>query len=127
MITVADVMSSDLIVVAPSASVTEAARAMSLGGAGSALIMDGDRASGIFTERDILRALAKENADVGRTSRVEDWMSRNPVTVVPDATLGEALDMMLDRGFRHLVVAATSGAALGVVSMRDLAGRIARP
>jgi CBS domain-containing protein len=127
MITVAEVMSSELITVAPSTSVTEAARAMSLGGVGSALVMDGDRASGIFTERDILRALAQENADVGRTSRVDDWMSRDPVAVGPETTVGEALDIMLAHGFRHLVVQATSGAAQGVVSMRDLAGRIDRP
>ncbi len=127
MTTVADVMSSDLIVVAPSASVMEAARAMSLGEGGSALVMEGDRASGIFTERDIMRALAQGNADVGRTSRVDGWMSRDPVTVGLDATVGEALDIMLAHGFRHLVVVAEGGAAMGVVSMRDLAGRIARP
>jgi CBS domain-containing protein len=127
MVSVADVMSSDLIVVAPSASVIEAARTMSHGGAGSALVMDGDRVTGIFTERDILRALAQENADVGRTSRVDTWMSHDPVTVEPDATVGEALDIMLAKGFRHLVVVAEGGAAMGVVSMRDLASRISRP
>jgi CBS domain-containing protein len=127
MVSVAEVMSSDLITVAPSASVIEAARTMSLGGAGSALVMHGDRVSGIFTERDILRALAQGNADVGRTSRVENWMSRDPVTVGPDATVGEALDIMLTRGFRHLVVAEEGGGALGVVSMRDLARRISKP
>jgi CBS domain-containing protein len=127
MVSVAEVMSSDLITVAPSASVIEAARTMSLGGAGSAVVMHGDRVSGIFTERDILRALAQGNADVGRTSRVETWMSRDPVTVGPDATVGEALDIMLSRGFRHLVVVASGGEVLGIVSMRDLARRMSRP
>jgi CBS domain-containing protein len=54
-------------------------------------------------------------------------MSRDPVTVGPDATVGEALDIMLSRGFRHLVVVASGGEALGIVSMRDLARRMSRP
>jgi CBS domain-containing protein len=127
MVSVADVMSSDLITVSPSASVIEAARTMSLREAGSALVMDGGRVTGIFTERDILRALAQENADVGRTSRVDSWMSPDPVTVGPEATVGEALDIMLARGFRHLVVVGVGGDAVGVVSMRDLVRRISKP
>jgi len=127
MVTVADVMSSDLITVAPSASVEEAARMMARGRTGSALVMDGDRAAAIFTERDIMRALAQSNTDIGRSSRVDRWMTRDPVAVGRDATIGEALDIMLAGGFRHLVVVAKSGAAVGVVSMRDLAGRIAKP
>jgi CBS domain-containing protein len=126
MVSVADVMSSDLITVSPSASVIEAARTMSLRGAGSALVMDGDRVSGIFTERDIMRALAQENADIGRTSRVDSWMSSDLVTVGPEATVGEALDVMLAKGFRHLVVVGGDGGAVGVVSMRDLARRISK-
>ena len=126
MTTVAEVMSSDLITVAPSASVEEAARIMSLGRAGSALVMDGDRAAAIFTERDLVRALGQANADLGRSSRVDRWMTPDPVVIGPDATIGEALDVMLAGGFRHLVVATEGGAAVGIVSMRDLAARIAK-
>jgi CBS domain-containing protein len=126
MATVTEIMTSDLITLAPSASVAEAARVMALRHAGSVLVMDGDRLAGIFTERDIVRALAGAVSDVGRTSPVDRWMTRDVVTVQPEATVGEALDVMLSRGFRHLVVVTRDGAALGVVSMRDLAGRIAK-
>lgn len=45
---------------------------------------DGRAASGIGGPvRDILRALAQGNADIGRTSRVDDWMSRDPVKSSP--------------------------------------------
>jgi CBS domain-containing protein len=123
---VTEIMTSDLIILSPSASVAEAARVMALKHAGSVLVMDGDRLAGIFTERDIVRALAGGVSDVGRTSPVDRWMTREVVTVNPEATVGEALDVMLSRGFRHLVVAAEDGTAVGVVSMRDLAGKIAK-
>jgi CBS domain-containing protein len=88
--------------------------------------MDGDRLAGIFTERDIVRALVGGVSDVGRTSPVERWMTGDVVTIRPHATVGEALDIMLARGFRHLVVVDDGGSAIGIVSMRDLAGRIAK-
>ena len=123
MTNVRDVMRSDLVAVPPSTTVQEAARAMVHGHVGSALVMDGDRLVGIFTERDIMRAMAQGAADAARVSHVDHWMTQDPVTVGPDAPVGEALDMMLFRGFRHLVVVEGEKVA-GVVSMRDLSGRV---
>jgi CBS domain-containing protein len=52
-------------------------------------------------------------------------MTWNPLTIGPDATVGEAMDRMLDGGFRHLPV--MDGATLvGIVSMRDLARSISK-
>ncbi len=122
--TVREVMRADLISVRPGTPVMEAARAMFSGGGGSALVLDGGRLVGIFTERDIMRALAKE-ADPGRSSRVERWMTADPDTIGPDATVGEALDRMLSGHFRHLPVI-EDDAVVGMVSMRDLARSIAK-
>ncbi|MEX1263352.1 MAG: CBS domain-containing protein [Actinomycetota bacterium] len=47
-------------------------------------------------------------------------MTLDPVTIGPDATAGEALDLMLKGGFRHLPVE-DGGAVIGVISMRDVA------
>jgi acetoin utilization protein AcuB len=47
------------------------------------------------------------------------WMTRNPITATPDTTIGEAADVMLTNGFRHLPV--VEGRELtGVVSIRDV-------
>jgi CBS domain-containing protein len=121
---VREVMRTDLITVRPGTAVMDAAHAMFSGGAGSALVLDGEKLVGIFTERDIMRALAKE-PDAGRSSRVTMWMTADPVTISPDSTVGEALDRMLAGHFRHLPVV-EGDAVVGMVSMRDLARSIAR-
>lgn len=126
MTTVREIMTRELITVEPSMTVTEAAHAMSTGYAGSALVIDGGSLVGIFTERDILRALSQSSkADVARVSSVSKWMTRDPMTIGPDTSAGEALDRMLSGGFRHLPVM-EGDVVVGVVSMRDLAKSIAR-
>jgi len=122
---VREVMSVELVTVEPSASVMEAARVMSVARVGSALVLEGEALAGIFTERDILRALGHTHADAGRVSPVSKWMTRDPVTIGADASVGEALDRMLEGGFRHLPV--MEGTILvGIVSMRDLARSISK-
>ena len=117
-------MTADLVTVEASTVVRDAAHAMFSGGAGSALVLEGSRLVGIFTERDIMRALA-DQADAGRSSRVAQWMTADPATIEPGATVGQALDRMLTGHFRHLPVV-EEGAVVGVVSMRDLARSIAK-
>jgi CBS domain-containing protein len=46
-------------------------------------------------------------------------MTSDPRTIDADATVGEALDVMLIAGFRHLPVT-ESGTLAGIVSMTDL-------
>jgi CBS domain-containing protein len=113
-----DVMSSELVTVAPRATVAEAAAVMSARHVGSAIVLDDDRSlAGIFTERDILRALGSDFDAAAHT--VAEWMSKGPATIDANATVTDALNRMLEGGFRHLPV--LDGAALvGVVSLRDL-------
>jgi predicted transcriptional regulator len=126
MTVVREIMTRELVVVGPSVTLTEAARAMAAGYAGSVLVLDDGSLIGIFTERDILRATAQSsNADIARVSSVSKWMTRDPQTIGPDTPVGEALDRMIANGFRHLPV--MDGEALvGVVSMRDLVKSLAR-
>jgi CBS domain-containing protein len=46
-------------------------------------------------------------------------MTRDPLTISPEMTVKEALDVMLTRGFRHLPVV-EGQMPVGMVSMRDL-------
>ena len=117
MTTVGEIMSKDLITVDPRATVAEAATIMGEHHAGSALVMDGEALAGIFTERDIVRALGEHFDAAGHP--VSNWMTRNPVSISPDATAQEALDTMLSGGFRHLPVM-DGDHVVGLVSMRDL-------
>jgi CBS domain-containing protein len=123
--TVGDIMSTGLFSIEPTTTVAEAATVMGERRIGSALVMEDDMLLGIFTERDIVRALGEHFDAAGHP--VSDWMTPNPVTVEASTPVEEALRMMLDRNFRHLPVA-EGGRVSGIVSMRDLtAAGVAAP
>jgi CBS domain-containing protein len=119
--TLQQLMSTKLITVGLDATVAEAAQLMSIHRVGAALVVEGEALRGIFTERDIVRALAAEHDAASHS--VTDWMTSNPVSLSPDATITEALHQMLDAGFRHLPVV-RDGRLIGIVSIRDLSGRL---
>src|SRR4029450_4261923 len=123
--TVRESRRTTLIAVYPTANLTETARVMFAGRAGSVLVLDDDSLVGIFTERDILRALGdSSSADLARGSRDTKWMSEDPETIDPETPVAEALNRMLFGGFRHLPVM-DGEAVVGMVSMRDLAKSMA--
>jgi CBS domain-containing protein len=84
---------------------------------GAVLVMENGRLEGIFTERDLVRALSY---DIGASGQpVAQWMTRDPVTVGPEASVEQALEIMLAKHFRHLPVL-EGERVVGVVSIRDL-------
>ena len=114
---IADFMVSELVTVDPSTTVAQAAAIMGERGVGSVLVMDGGRLAGIFTERDLVRAVSQHS--YAPRHLVADYMTSDPTTIQPSATAEQAMDMMLSRGFRHLPVE-EGGTVVGVISMRDL-------
>ena len=121
MATVGDIMTSGLLSIPADTTVAEAATVMGERRVGSALIMDGESLSGIFTERDIVRALGAHHDAAEHP--VSEWMTRDPKTVASTTPVEEALGIMLERGFRHLPVA-DGDTVLGIVSMRDLTAAV---
>jgi CBS domain-containing protein len=117
MTTVGEIMTKELISVGSGSTVAEAATVMGERKVGSALVVDDDELVGIFTERDIVRALSQDFDAPGHP--ITHWMTRDPATIKPETTVKEALDIMLTRGFRHLPVLDGS-TPVGMVSMRDL-------
>ena len=112
-----ELISRDIIAVAPEDTLGEAAERMAGNDVGSAVVLEHGRLIGILTERDIVRAVA------GRVhsseARVREWMTGDPITAGTDTTTAEALDTMMERGFRHLPVV-EGGRTIGVVSIRDV-------
>ena len=102
----------------PSTSLGQAARAMKAADVGSIAVMEGTNLVGIFTERDLLNALAHW-ADPGRDS-VREWMTDDPETVEPDLEAEEAADWMMATGRRHLPVTENGSELLGIVSIKDV-------
>jgi CBS domain-containing protein len=105
--------------VSPRASVAEAAAVMSARHVGSAIVLDDEAGGlvGIFTERDILHALGSDFDAAAHT--VAEWMSKDPATIDAGASVADALDRLLEEGFRHLPVL-ENGELVGMVSLRDL-------
>ncbi|MCE9577207.1 MAG: CBS domain-containing protein [Deltaproteobacteria bacterium] len=50
---------------------------------------------------------------------VETWMTKQPLVVAPETTIGEAAAAMMKGGFRHLPVV-RDGVLLGIISRSDL-------
>jgi CBS domain-containing protein len=109
-------MSRRLLAVPPDCLLTEAAQQMVERDVGAALVLRDGRLTGILTERDILRAVAR---GIGDTTVVAEWMTADPETLDPDETTQHAAVLMIHGGFRHLPV--TEGEdVVGMLSVRDL-------
>ncbi|HEX3621538.1 MAG TPA: CBS domain-containing protein [Acidimicrobiales bacterium] len=87
-------------------------------GIGSAVVLKDGKPTGIITDRDALRVIAR-GGDIGAMS-VRDCVTRGLKTVTPSLDVLEAARVMRDKGFRHLVVTDDEGELAGVFSMRDL-------
>lgn len=118
MSTLGELMTKDVLAVAPEDTIGEAAQRMVERGIGSAVVLDYGRLIGILTERDLLRAVADRVHS--SEARVREWMTTDPVTATEDTPAEEAARTMLDNGFRHLPVI-SGERAVGIVSIRDVA------
>jgi CBS domain-containing protein len=116
MASVADTMARDLLVVDPATTIEEAARRMAERNVGTVLALEGDRVTGILTERDVLRAVA---AGFTGSDPVSRWMTANPETIDADNSTDHAATLMIHGGFRHLPVL-DGGKPVGILSIRDL-------
>ena len=114
---VSDAMSRELNRTGPETTIAEAASLMAQRRVGSTLVVAGERLLGIFTERDILRAVSHDASAMHES--LEHWMTRRPRTVTPESDLDEALRIMVEGGFRHLPVT-EEGQLIGMLSMRDI-------
>ena len=115
---VRDVMTEDPQTVEPGDSIQDAARKMKDGDTGALLVVDGDDLKGIITDRDIVvNAIAEGNTDAS----VEDVCSTDTTTIEPDASLGDAIQLMRENKIRRLPVVGDGGDPVGIVSLGDLA------
>ncbi|MCX7141209.1 MAG: CBS domain-containing protein [Proteobacteria bacterium] len=104
--------------VGPEALVTECVRTMSSEKIGALIVLNGEKLAGIFTERDALNRVLAAGLDP-RTTKISDVMTKDPVSVSPGTTVGEAMELVTKRRFRHLPVV-ENGKVLALVSSGDL-------
>ena len=85
---------------------------------GAVPVVDEDGVAGIFSERDVIRALGAHGG-VALDRTVGEVMSAPAITVTPDQSVIGALSLMTQRRFRHLPVV-QDGRLVGFVSIGDL-------
>jgi CBS domain-containing protein len=102
-----------------SASVMKAISLMFERRVGAAVVLKHGRADGIFTERDLMVKVALNKLDPENTP-VSAVMTSPVVPIDVDASVTDALRVMVDHHIRHLPVIDKDGQVLGMLSMRHL-------
>jgi CBS domain-containing protein len=74
--------------------------------------------AGIFTERDLMRRVVRQGRDP-KTTPMSAVMSPDVRNVPSTESIVEVLRIMVEHGYRHMLVA-DGGKPAGVVSIRDL-------
>jgi CBS domain-containing protein len=112
-----DVMSKPVVTVAPDTDIATARERLSGGGIDHLVVVDGKRVVGVVAGRDILR--------IADDQPVAAVMSREVVTIEPEATLRRAAGIMRGRGVGSLLV--VDGSRLtGIVTTSDLLTALAK-
>jgi arabinose-5-phosphate isomerase len=118
---VADVMRTGAAIplVPIGATFSEAVLEISRKGMGmTAIVEDGERLAGIFTDGDLRRAL--ERIGDLRAVAIRDVMTRDPSTIGPDQLAVEAVKLMEDRKISQLPVVDSGRRLVGALNMHDL-------
>ena len=85
---------------------------------GALIVCDADRAVGVLSERDVVRAIARDGAGA-LVKPVSGFMTADIVFAAPAETVGILMERMTDRRIRHLPVL-RDGRLAGVISIGDV-------
>lgn len=104
--------------IAPERTVADACAALEERRVGALVVCDGDRVAGVFSERDVVRALAADGA-AALNRPVADYMTAKVIFAEPKEEMSALMSRMTDRRIRHLPV--LEGERLvGVISIGDV-------
>ena len=109
---------SDICSIEPTATVFQAIEMMAGRNIGALPVLERGKLVGMISERDYTRKVVLK----GRSSKetpVGEIMTRNPVVVTPDDTVGDCMEIMTNERVRHLPVV-DGGELVGILSIGDL-------
>lgn len=117
---VREVMTNNPRCVTPETPLPEVARLMKSEDVGSLPILEGERVTGIVTDRDIvLNAVAEDKNPSGMP--VREVASRELFKVNADEDLSSALELMAHQQVRRLPVVDDDGRLVGILAQADIA------
>ena len=102
----------------PGATVRQAVQLLAEKRIGALPVTSGGQVTGIFSERDVLYRIAEEG-EACLERQVGEVMTSPPITIAPEATFIEALELMTRRRIRHLPVL-RGPAMVGFISIGDI-------
>jgi CBS domain-containing protein len=82
------------------------------------VVCNQSRCVGIFTERDYLNKVLSVTADKSRP--VDDFMTANPKTLSANDTVGSAIRLMNEFGFRNIPLVDGEGRCTGLLQIRNI-------
>lgn len=129
MTTCGQIMSKNPISCLASETVDKAAKLMKTENVGSIPIVENQQSQrlvGIVTDRDLALNVVAEGRDP-RSTRVEQVMTRNPVTCRDTADLQKAMDLMTQNQVRRIPIVDTNDRLVGIVAQADIATRVDNP
>jgi CBS domain-containing protein len=119
MASIRELMTSNPTTCPSSASVLDVAKLMAQEDVGPVPVVEGDRLTGIVTDRDLVVRVLAERRDPSSTT-VGEILSSDLVTAQPDTSLDEALSLMSQNQVRRLPVV-EGGRLVGIVAQADVA------
>jgi CBS domain-containing protein len=120
---VSSMETEDYVCIEPSTSLARAVEAMKKDEGGCAIVCAADGSVvGIFTERDLLTRVIGQEVDWN--SPVSNWMSPVVATLTPAATIGDAVGIMNDKGYRNVPLV-KDGKLVGSISVFDIISYLA--
>ncbi len=126
---VSDICARDVVVVRESDELTAAARLMRERHVGYLVVVvpavseSALQPVGVITDRDIVVGVVARETDP-RSLRVGDLMTRQPVVVDEDQTIGTALGEMRRIGVRRIPVVGRNGCLTGILSLDEILGAL---
>ena len=108
--------------ITPSTTVYHALELMVEKNVSALLVTENDKLAGIFTERDYARKVVLKGKS-SRETEIAEIMTRDLVTVSPDSTIDECMELMTGKFIRHVPVL-ENGKLAGIISIGDVVRHI---
>lgn len=108
-----------LIAVSPDDRVYFALTRLAENNLSSVLVLDNGKLVGIFSERDYARKVTLKGKN-SQTATVKEVMTANLITMRPDQTIAECMQIMTERHIRHLPIVDNDEKLVGIVSIGDV-------